>query len=31
MNYANLFQTLKKRACDPYFEQEPQALSIISP
>ena len=31
MNYADLFLALKKRACHPYFEQEPQALSIISP
>ena len=31
MNYADLFLAIKKRAGYPYFEQEPQALSIISP
>ena len=31
MNYADLFLALKKRAFHLYFEQEPQALSIISP
>lgn len=31
MNYANLFQALKTGEFHHYFEQEPQALSIISP